>query len=216
MAHPGPWFSRLLNASVRFASSADEDAGDDLPLRSELLSVMQMAAHGRALAATHQLSKRGGPDRLLARLTQNAEHIATTCGELTDAVTAGRQITPASEWLLDNYALIEEQIRIARRHLPRDYSKQLPRLGNGQCAGRPRVYQIALEIISHGDGRVDPESLNRFVQAYQEVALLTLGELWAIPIMLRLALIENLRRAAVLVADNRRQRDLANGAPTRR
>jgi len=210
MAHLKLWFSRSLNSSMQFASSADENAGDDLPLRSELLSVMQMAAHGKALAATHQLSTRGGPDRLLARLTQNADRIAATCGELTDAVTAGHQITPASEWLLDNYSLIEEQIRIARRHLPRNYSKQLPRLGNGQCAGRPRVYQIALEIISHGDGRVDPESLNRFVQAYQEVALLTLGELWAIPIMLRLALIDNLRRAAVLVADNRRQRDLAN------
>ena len=210
MAHPRLWFSRLLNAPMQFASGVDEDAGDDLPLRSELLSVMQMAAHGKALAATHQLSTRGGPDRLLARLTQNADRIAATCGELTDAVTAGLQITPASEWLLDNYSLIEEQIRIARRHLPRDYSKQLPRLGNGQYAGRPRVYQIALEIISHGDGRVDPESLNRFVQAYQEVALLTLGELWAIPIMLRLALIDNLRRSAVLVADNRRQRDLAN------
>jgi cellobiose phosphorylase len=189
--------------------------GDDLPLRSELLSVMQMAAHGKALAASHQLSAERGPDRLLARLAQNAECIAATCGELTEAVTAARQITPAADWLLDNYYLIEQQIRTARRHLPRDYSKQLPRLGNVQCAGRPRVYQIALEIISHGDGRVDPESLNCFVHGYQEATTLTLGELWAIPIMLRLALIENLRRAAVLVADNHRQRDLANAWSTR-
>jgi cellobiose phosphorylase len=199
------------------ASSVDQDAQNDLPLRSELLSVMQMAAHGKALAASHQLSSHGGPDRLLVRLAQNAERIATTCSELTGAVTAARQITPAAEWLLDNYYLIEQQIRIARRHLPHNYSKQLPRLGNGpgHCPGRPRVYQIALEIISHGDGRVDPESLNCFVHGYQEVATLTLGELWAIPIMLRLALIENLRRAAVLVADNHRQRDLASAWSTR-
>jgi cyclic beta-1,2-glucan synthetase len=188
---------------------SDED-DEDLPLRAELFSAAQMAAHGKNLAAHHELSKRGGRDRLLSRLAENAAVIDSTCDELTAAVKAGRQITPASEWLLDNFYLIEEQIRIARRHLPKDYSKELPRLGKGAPDGCPRVYKIALEIISHGDGRVDPESLCRFVDAYQEVATLKLGELWAIPIMLRLALIENLRRVAARVADNRTHRDLAN------
>ncbi|RZT05927.1 Cellobiose phosphorylase [Duganella sp. CF402] len=188
---------------------SDED-DDDLPLRAELFSVAQMAAHGKTLARHHELSKRGGRDRLLSRLAENAAVISATCDELTAAVKDSRQITPASEWLLDNFYLIEEQIRIARRHLPKDYSKELPRLGKGAPDGCPRVYQIALEIIAHGDGRVDPESLCRFVDAYQEVATLKLGELWAIPIMLRLALIENLRRVAARVAENRIQRDLAN------
>ncbi|WP_229256619.1 GH36-type glycosyl hydrolase domain-containing protein [Duganella lactea] len=188
---------------------SDED-DEDLPLRAELFSAAQMAAHGKTLAQHHELSKRGGRDRLLSRLAENAAVIDATCDELTAAVKAGRQITPASEWLLDNFYLIEEQIRIARRHLPKDYSKELPRLGKGAPDGMPRVYKIALEIISHGDGRVDPESLCRFVDAYQEVATLKLGELWAIPIMLRLALIENLRRVAARVAENRLQRDLAN------
>ena len=192
-------------------NSADGAAlEDELPLRSELFSAAQMAAHGGHLAARHQLSKKGGPDRLLSRLTENAEVISATCDELTAAIKAGRQITPASEWLLDNFYLIEEQIRTARRHLPKNYSKELPRLSNPDAEGNPRVYQIALEIISHGDGRVDPESLSRFVDAYQETAPLKLGELWAIPIMLRLALIENLRRVAARVYDNRAQRDRAN------
>jgi cellobiose phosphorylase len=191
-------------------SLVSEDDDEDLPLRAELFSAAQMAAHGKTLAQHHELSKRGGRDRLLSRLTENAAVIDSTCDELTAAIKAGRQITPASEWLLDNFYLIEEQIRIARRHLPKDYSKELPRLGKGAPDGCPRVYKIALEIISHGDGRVDPESLCRFVDAYQEVATLKLGELWAIPIMLRLALIENLRRVAARVADNRAQRDLAN------
>jgi len=188
---------------------SDED-DEDLPLRAELFSAAQMAAHGKTLAHHHELSKRGGRDRLLSRLSENAAVISATCDELTAAVKDGRQITPASEWLLDNFYLIEEQIRIARRHLPKDYSKELPRLGKGAPDGCPRVYKIALEIIAHGDGRVDPESLSRFVDAYQEVATLKLGELWAIPIMLRLALIENLRRVAARVAENRVQRDLAN------
>jgi cellobiose phosphorylase len=179
-------------------------------LRAELFSDVQMAAHGKTLAASHQLGRQNGPDRLLSRLADNAALISTTCNDLTAAVKSGRQITPASEWLLDNFYLIEEQIRIAKRHLPRDYSKQLPRLGKGPYEGSPRVYQIALEIISHGDGRVDPESLRRFVEAYQEVTTLKIGELWAIPIMLRLALIENLRRVAARVAQNRVERDLAN------
>jgi cellobiose phosphorylase len=196
--------------SLTGGAQTDDPAADVLPLRSELFSAMQMAAHGKTLAASHHLGNRGGSDRLLARLTDNADLISATVNELTVAVKAGRQITPASEWLLDNFYLIEEQIRTARRHLPKDYSKELPRLGKGPTEGIPRVYQIALEIISHGDGRVDPESLIRFVEAYQEVATLKLGELWAIPIMLRLALIENLRRVAARVAENREQRDLAN------
>jgi cellobiose phosphorylase len=205
----------LSDAKLGFreAYSGSLDAGatdDDSPLRAELFSAQQMAAHGKTLAATHVLSNRGGPDRLLARLAENAEVVSQTCDELTTAVKAARQITPASEWLLDNSYLIEEQIRIARRHLPKNYSKELPRLAKGAPDGTPRVYQIALEIIAHGDGRVDPESLCRFVDAYQEVATLKLGELWAIPIMLRLALIENLRRVAARVAENRMQRDLAN------
>ncbi|MEV4779609.1 cyclic beta 1-2 glucan synthetase [Burkholderia sp. LMU1-1-1.1] len=192
------------------ASLVSDEDDEDLPLRAELFSAAQMGAHGRTLAAHHELSTRGGPDQLLSRLSENADFINTTCDELTEAVKAGRQITPASEWLLDNFYLIEEQIRIARRHLPKDYSKELPRLSRGAPEGCPRVYKLALEIISHGDGRVDPESLCRFVVAYQEIAPLKLGELWAIPIMLRLALIENLRRVAVRVADNRADRDLAN------
>ncbi|HYN13192.1 MAG TPA: glucoamylase family protein, partial [Burkholderiales bacterium] len=112
----------------------------------------------------------------------------------------GQRIAPAGEWLLDNFYLIEEQVRTAQRHLPRAYSRELPRLLSGPSAGLPRAYDIALEAIAHGDGRVDLESLRRFVAAYQTVAPLKLGELWAIPIMLRLALLENLRRVASRLA----------------
>jgi len=196
--------------SWRTALDDNADLADEFPLRSELFSAAQMAAHGKHLASRHTLSNKGGPDKLLARLSENADVICDTCHELTAALKTGRQITPASEWLLDNFYLIEEQIRTARRHLPKDYSKELPRLSNEDADGMPRVYQIALEIISHGDGRVDPESLTRFVDAYQDQATLKLGELWAIPIMLRLALIENLRRVAARVYDNRTQRDRAN------
>jgi len=125
-------------------------------------------------------------------------------------VKENNQVTPAGEWLLDNFYLIEEQIRTAKKHLPKIYSEGLPKLLNKEFAGLPRVYHIVLEIISHSDGRIDLESLNNFLQAYHAVTPFLLGELWAIPIMLRLALIENLRRVAAQVAIDRINRDLAN------
>ncbi|MES2538525.1 MAG: glucoamylase family protein [Pseudomonadota bacterium] len=169
-----------------------------------------MEHHGKVLANAHQLSDDRATDRLLPRLAENEEVLTDTCNMLSVSLKADRQITPAAEWLLDNFYLIEEQIRTAKRHLPKGYSKELPRLKNGPSAGRPRVYDIALETISHGDGRVDPESLSRFVAAYQRVTTLKLGELWAIPIMLRLALIENLRRVAARVAAGRLDRQRAD------
>ncbi|MBK8639237.1 MAG: cyclic beta 1-2 glucan synthetase [Chromatiaceae bacterium] len=185
--------------------------GDEPPLRSELFSTVQMEEHGKRLADAHALMPGHPPDSLLARLTENETILIGVCRLLMAAVTENRRIAPAGEWLLDNFYLIEDQIRTAKRHLPKGYSRQLPRLLQGPSAGLPRVYDLALEIIAHGDGRVDPENLNRFVAAYQTVATLRLGELWAIPIMLRLALIENLRRVAVLIAASRTDQNMADG-----
>ena len=189
---------------------------DEPPLRSELFGVVQMEEHGKVLAATHQLveRKRKSRDQLLARLAENEIVLGEACQLMTQALKEGRQITPAAEWLLDNFYLIEEQIRTAKRHLPKGYSKELPRLRKPTRtkvqAGHPRVYDLALQTISHGDGRVDPEGLSRFVASYQQVTALTLGELWAIPIMLRLALIENLRRVAVRLVASRINCNLAD------
>ncbi|MDP1692959.1 MAG: glucoamylase family protein [Burkholderiaceae bacterium] len=186
---------------------------EDEPLRAALFSADQMALHGKRLAAVHVLSTTRMPDRLLARLAANEAVLVGICELLASTVAAQLRITPAAEWLLDNFYLIEEEIRIARRHLPRGYSRELPRLArdavNGVSGGLPRVYDLALEVISHGDGRVTRGTLSRFVAAYQSVQPLLLGELWAIPIMLRLALIENLRRVAARVAAGREERDRA-------
>ena len=169
------------------------------PLRAQLLSAEQMEAHGRALARGHRIHPKPRPDLLLARLKENERLLDDASTLLTKMVRDEVRITPAGEWLLDNYYLIEEQIRTARRHLPKGYSRELPSLSAGPSAGLPRVYDLAMEAIAHGDGRIDEEILSRFVAAYQSVTPLKMGELWAIPIMLRLALIENLRRMAVRV-----------------
>ena len=208
----------LLNESLHRLKSqiwendlSQKYAGGLPPLRSELFSTEQMEQYGKTLAGLHILGPKVDPDqKLLSRLAENETILLDVHDLISEAVKANRQITPAAEWLLDNFYLIEEQIRTGKRHLPKGYSKELPRLLTGPSAGLPRVYDIAKEIISHGDGHVDPESLRRFVTAYQTITTLKIGELWAIPIMLRLALIENLRRVAVQVAAGRIDRNLAD------
>jgi len=186
-----------------------ESPMDEQPLRGELLSLDLLKQFARGLAQDRRVGKQFGPNRLLHRLTAN-ERILRESNEQTLRSEKTRRLTPAAEWLVDNFHLIEQQIRLARRHLPHGFSRQLPQLLQGNLAGFPRVYEIAFELISHIDGRIDAAHLTSFITGYQEVVPLKLGELWAIPIMLRLALIENLRRVAVLLGHARRERSEAN------
>ena len=183
---------------------------EDKLLRSELFSSRQMRQHGRAIAGTHKLGIGRTSNQLLKRLTDNEDVLFQVRNILTNAIKDNLSITPAEEWFLDNFYLIEEQVRIARKHLPKVYSRELPHLANGPSENLPRVYDIALEMISHGDGRVDSKTISSFVSSYQTVNVLKMGELWAIPIMLRLALIENIRRIAVRISKDRANRNLAD------
>lgn len=173
---------------------------EEEPFRSELYASDQMDRHGKVLAKSHKLQRGKSADQLLKRLENNEKILLEVRNLLVESIRNDKAITPASEWLLDNFYLIEEQVVIARKHLPKGYSEALPYLAEGMSAGMPRVYDIVLEIIAHSDGRVDVNSLTRFVANYQSETNLTLGELWAIPIMLRLAVIENLRRLAGKIA----------------
>ena len=178
-------------------------------LRSELFSIEQLKRHAVMLASQHRIAPNSGPDKLLPRLANNAHVLRTAYDIVTAAITPSQRMVPAETWLLDNYYLIEQQISLARRHLPRGYSRQLPQLADGPSAGFPRIYDLALELISHMDGRVDNDNAVQFVAAYQTVEPLKLGELWAFPIMLQLALLENLRRVGLRIARRREERDSA-------
>lgn len=120
---------------------------------------------------------------------------------------------PAGEWLLDNYYLIEEQIRIVRQHLPKNFGKGLPALASPHDC--PRIYAIAAEAIAHGDGRWDATSLTSYISAYQQETPLTLGEVWALPECYASALIENLRRVSIDVVKAQQERNLADSWVTR-
>ena len=204
---------RLLRVLKPWREFAPRRAGngDEAPLRAPLFSGDQLVAHGRHLASIHRLAPRHGRDGLQARLADNQRALEATWRLLAEAVAAGQAVSPAAEWLLDNQYLIAEEMRSARRDLPRRYSRELPRLAEPGNASRPRVYELALHAISHTDGRLSRGALSRFVAAYQDegAAALNIGELWAFPIMLRLALIENLRRVSVRIAADRADQQAA-------
>ncbi|MFC1657853.1 GH36-type glycosyl hydrolase domain-containing protein [Candidatus Omnitrophota bacterium] len=188
---------------------------EEEPLRAELFSIEQFKAHAKKLAQGHMVSYKKGHNKLLLRLKQNENVLVEIYKLLNETGKSKRKISPAGEWLLDNYYLIEEQIRLAQKCLPEHYIRELPHLFQGPLAGYPRVYELAMELVSHGDGRLDSQGLTEFVTAYQTVNHLKLGELWAIPIMLRLALIENLRRVSSRMIVAQTERDKANYWATR-
>jgi len=179
------------------------------PLRAELFSADQMEIYAKKLAGSHELRNSSVRGHLIVRLSDNEKVLNAVRKLLVEAIRAGHAITPAGEWLIDNFYLIEEQIHTATKHLPLGYSESLPQLLNAPDQATTRVYDIALQIISHSDGKIDEERLGSFIRSYQVVTPLKLGELWAIPIMLRLTLIENLRRVAALIAIDRVDQNLA-------
>jgi cellobiose phosphorylase len=201
-------YTKAFRWFPRTRSSLRHDRDTEL-LRSELFSVEQLKRHALTLAGQHRIDPRPGPNRLLPRLADNERVLLAAYEVITTAAMHGQRVGPAEAWLLDNFYLIEQQIDLARRHLPRGYSRQLPRLADGPSAGFPRSYALALELISHMDGRVDSENVTQFIAAYQSVEPLKLGELWAFPIMLQLALLENLRRVGVRIAQRCEERDAA-------
>jgi cyclic beta-1,2-glucan synthetase len=200
----------IYNMRTFFLANNKLNYSNEEPLRAELFSSEQMERFGKTLAKTHKLSTKPAQDHLLKRLANNEVILHEVRKLLTDSIKRKYQIPPAGEWLIDNFYLIEENIRSAKTHFPKDYSEDLPQLANGSSAGLTRIYDIVLQIISHSDGRIDIESLSGFIRAYQSVTNLKLGELWAIPIMLRLALIENLRRVSARVAIDRLDGNLAD------
>ena len=191
-------------------TSSVKEFGEDVPLRDDLYNLEQLEKHARSTAAMDRLATGQKGEKLLPRLAQNEMLLVKTYDLIAAAAAKNRRISPAAEWLLDNFYLIENHIRSVKRLLPKSYSTGLPRLANGTSANYPRIYAIALELIAHTDGRVDAGSLNAFVHAYQAITPLQLGELWALPLMLRMALIENLRRIAIRLAKSRCHRDQAN------
>jgi cyclic beta-1,2-glucan synthetase len=161
---------------------------DEQPLRAEIFSVERLEHYARALAKEHKtVVTRKGRAELLPRLEDNGRKLIAAYRTLITSIKDGHAISPAAEWLVDNFHIVEEQLREIREDLPRSYYHELPKLAEGELKLYPRIYAVTVALIAHTDCRLDTETLRRYIAAYQSAAPLTIGELWAIAIMLRLA-----------------------------
>ncbi len=178
---------------------------DRNPLRAELLSVEHLEERGRVLAASYTVARnpRRRTRRLHPRLLENTRVLRRAYRELANDVRRGEPVAPAAEWLLDNFHLVETEAVEVRKNLPHRYYLELPKLASRDVAGTARVHALALEFIRHSDARFDLRRLVQFIGAFQSVAPLTLGELWAWPSMLKLCLIENIRRLVDEIMESR-------------
>ena len=181
------------------------------PIRSEIFGLQRFAQHGRSLGVTHRAARAGRrATTFFPRLRSNIQALREAHLYIGQQASSGYDISPAAEWLLDNFHLIEAQLREIHEGLPRSYFRTLPMLLDEPLAGLPRVYGVAWAFVAHTDGAFDEELLMQFLSAYQETRELNLSEMWALPTTLRVVLIENLRRLAERVATNKAARGVAN------
>jgi cyclic beta-1,2-glucan synthetase len=174
------------------------------PIRAELFSLERLEQHAESLAAAQTITgeaKRGRP--LIPRVMDNGRVLLESYRSIARAIRDEHTITPAAEWLVDNFHIVDEQLREIRDDLPPGYYRMLPKLASGHLEGYPRVFGVAWAFVAHTDSRFDPEALRRFVAAYQRVQPLSIGELWAVAITLRVVLVENLRRMADRIVSSR-------------
>ena len=188
----------------------------ETPIREELFSVERLESHARSLALAQPVASRSARGLPLApRLADNGAVLLAAYRLIVREIDEGRSITPAAEWLIDNYHLVEKQIRQIKMELPPGYYRQLPKLVTGPFAGYPRVFGIAWAFVAHTDSCFDAEILTSAINAYQSVQPLTIGELWAVSITLQIVLIENLRRLTQQITGSRKARHDADAAADR-
>jgi cyclic beta-1,2-glucan synthetase len=180
-------------------------------IRGELYSVERLEEYAAYLADELKISVDPLVSQpLLDRMRDNGRRLVEAYRSLTVSIQGKESMPPAAEWLTDNFHIVEDQLREIQEDLPPSYYKELPKLASGDLAGYPRVYGLALALIAHTDSDLEPETIRRFFISYQRTCSLTIGELWALPITLRLVLVENLRRLAVRTVANHQKRNFAN------
>lgn len=203
----------------RLFSRSRNGAGEELvgPIRGEVLGIERLGERARAVARGHHLlpaQKQRGVGPLLQRLEETRVVLDRVYHDLNLGAERGLDISPAGDWLLDNFYIVQEHIREIRTNLPKGYYEELPKLSTGSLTGYPRAYEVAIELIAHTEGHLDIDNITLFVREYQSVTHLGMGELWAIPTMLRLGLVENIRRMALRVAARLQEVESADRSAT--
>ena len=175
------------------------------------LSPAQILEHAQRHAREQEVDP--NPQRsieLLKRLKQSRQWARQICEDLTAASQLEQNATPAADWILDNDYILEGNTRDVLLNLPKRFYQQLPALASDPYRGMPCIYGLAKDLVAHTELRLERENVLAYIEAYQSVRTLTTGELWAIPQMLRIALIESIQNMAVTALTNLRERQLAD------
>ncbi|MFN5046588.1 GH36-type glycosyl hydrolase domain-containing protein [Roseateles sp.] len=181
------------------------------PIRSQIFGLARFQQHGQSLGAAHTATRQTADSAsFFPRLHENIKVLGEAHRYLGTQQRFEQAVSPAGEWLLDNFHIVQAQLTEVRSALPHRYFRHLPVLLDEHLAGLPRVYGIAWAFVAHTDSVIDEELLSGFLEAYQRTRELNLGELWALPTCLRVVLIENLRRLAERVAACKAARELAH------
>jgi cyclic beta-1,2-glucan synthetase len=178
---------------------------DSVEVKDTVLTDEELEKHAAEIARNHPVGRSKSLNWLVRRLNDNYSLISGVYGMLSKDAAGSFPTAPAAEWLLDNFYIIEEQVRIIKRSLSRGRYAKLPVLTKGYLKGYPRVYAIALEIAAHSNGSLDEKNITAFLNSYQSQVMLSMGELWAIPLMLRIALIESIRNTCEGISSSRRE-----------
>ena len=184
-------------------------------IQDETLTGVQLEQHALLLASEQRMvvaHEEGEP--LLGLVDECEKAINAVRQDLEAASRLELGITPSAEWILDNAYIVQGHIDNVRQNLPKHFYHELPLLpaaemaGPGSYAGaEPRAFRLATEMVTHTDGRLDRSNIAEFLETYQSVEQLTMGELWAMPLMLRIALIDRVRVLAGQVVQRLRQRE---------
>jgi cyclic beta-1,2-glucan synthetase len=186
-------------------------SSEHVPLRHKTQIEIGAVDVARTLSGTWgPTTRRPASGELLKRVRENHQAILDVYRELTVSTEGGEQPSPEAEWLLDNFHVIDDVFREVVTHLPQKYYNELPVLSDGPLIGLPRTYAFAVAVLVHSDSAVAEVSLREYVRDYQHYTPLSIGELWALPIMLRVGLLESLARLARQLRAARAERALAH------
>ena len=177
-----------------------------IEVRDNMLGPEELQNHAIEIARNHPVGRSvKSLHWLIRRLNDNYTFIMGVSKALNTDINETFPTAPAAEWLLDNFYIIEEQVKLIRKNLSRGHYSRLPVLKKGYLKGYPRVYAMAFEMVAHSDGRIDEKTITGFIDAYQSQVMLSMGELWAVPLMLRIALIESIRNVCDRIHTSRQE-----------
>ncbi len=197
-------------------ASANVPGTPEEPIRAQFLPEDRLRSLGESLARGDARDVAGlMPFDFQSRIRENAKKILEVYRLTNAAQGRGEVITPAAQWLLDNNYLVEETIYQIKRDLPRRFYRQLPTLTLADGKSVPRALVLAWAYVAHSDSSVSAQMFKAIVEGFQSVEPMRIGEIWALPSLLRFVLIENLRRLAVRVSRSRDMRVMANDVADR-